>query len=258
MKRFLFFALMCLTMSAIGLSKPVVVTSPDGSLTVTVGVDGGKAWYQVVRGSEAVINRSELGFVLKDGDFKDNFKMGKVTRTSLDETWSQPWGEDAQVRNHYNEMRVMLQEKGGLKRQLGVVFRAYDDGVAFRYEFPRQRGLQDFVIMDEATEFALPSDAQAWSIPALTPYYEGIYTREPVSRKTNMSGPVALEVNNGLYMAIMDVNLTDYSTMNFSHEGTTLKADLVPWKNGDRVRVGDTRVSVVRLPISCSRACLLT
>ncbi len=237
---------MCLVLSIVASAKDVIVSkvsSPDGSLTVTVGLDGGKAWYNVLRGSETIIGRSELGFVLKDGDFKGNFKKGKVSRSSLDETWSQPWGEDAQVRNHYNELRVTLQEKGGQKRQLGVVFRAFDDGVAFRYEFPRQRGLQDFVIMDEVTEFALPTDAQAWSIPALTAYYEGIYTREPVSRKANMAGPVALEVNDSLYMAIMDANLTDYSTMNFSHEGTTLKADLVPWKNGDKVRVGDTRVS---------------
>ena len=243
MKRVFFLALMCLIMSTVAGAKDVKVSSPDGSLTVTVSVDGGKAWYQVNRGTEAIIGRSALGFVLKDGDFKDNFKMGKVTRSSLDETWSQPWGEEAQVRNHYNEMRVRLQEKNGKKRNLDVVFRAFDDGVAFRYEFPRQSGLQDFVIMDEMTQFDLPSDAQAWSIPALTPYYEGIYTREPLSKKGKMSGPVALEVNDSLYMAIMDANLTDYSTMNFAPDGTTLQADLVPWQNGDKVRVGDTRVS---------------
>ena len=234
---------MCLALSVAASAKDVKVSSPDGSLTVTVGVDGGKAWYSVTRGQQAVINRSELGFVLKDGDFKGDFKMGKVTRSSLDETWSQPWGEDAQVRNHYNEMRVRLQEKKMKKRNLYVVFRAFDDGVAFRYEFPRQPGLQDFVIMDELTQFALPSDAQAWSIPALQAYYEGIYTREPLSKKGKMSGPVALEVNDSLYMAIMDANLTDYSTMNFAPDGTTLKVDLVPWQNGDKVRVGDTRVS---------------
>ena len=101
---------MFLALGVAASAKDVKVSSPDGSLTVTVGVDGGKAWYSVTRGQQAVINRSELGFVLKDGDFKDGFKMGKVTRSSLDETWSQPWGEDAQVRNHYNEMRVRLQE----------------------------------------------------------------------------------------------------------------------------------------------------
>ena len=240
---------MFLALGVAASAKDVKVSSPDGSLTVTVGVDGGKAWYSVTRGQQAVINRSELGFVLKDGDFKDGFKMGKVTRSSLDETWSQPWGEDAQVRNHYNEMRVRLQEKKMKKRNLDVVFRAFDDGVAFRYEYPRQPGLQDFVIMDELTQFALPSDAQAWSIPALQAYYEGIYTREPLSKKGKMSGPVALEVNDSLYMAIMDANLTDYSTMNFAPNGMTLKADLVPWQNGDKVRVGDTRVSPWRAVI---------
>ena len=243
MRKILTFALICLCTSILTHAKDVKVSSPDGSITVTMGVDGGKAWYQVNRGSELIIGRSSLGFVLKDGDLKDNFKMGKVTRSSLDETWSQPWGEDATVRNHYNELRATLHEKGGMKRHIDVVFRAFNDGVAFRYEFPRQPRLQDFVIMDEATEFALPTDAPAWSIPALTPYYEGIYTREHVSQKGNMSGPVAIEMNDSLYMAIMDANLTDYSTMNFSHKGTTLKADLVPWKNGDKVRVGDTRVS---------------
>ena len=214
-----------------------------------MGVDAGKAWYQVVRGGETVINRSALGFVLKDGDFKDNFKMGKVTRTSHDETWSQPWGEDAQVRNHYNEMKVRLQEKGGAKRVLDVVFRAFDDGIAFRYEFPEQPHLKEFVIMDEVTQFALLTDVQAWSIPALTAYYEGIYTREPLSRKGKISGPVALEVNDSLYMAIMEANLTDYSTMNLAAEGTMLTVDLVPWQNGDKVRVGDTRVSPWRAVI---------
>ena len=249
MKRCFIIVMICLTVNALADAKDVKVSSPDGTLTVAVGVDGGRAWYQVTRGQEPVLDRSALGFVLGDGDFKDNFKMGKVTHTSLDETWSQPWGEDAEVRNHYNEMRVRLQEKGGKKRYIDVVFRAFDDGIAFRYEYPRQPGLQDFVIMDEVTEFALPADAQAWSIPALTSYYEGIYTREPVSRKDKMSGPVALEVNESLYMAVMEANLTDYSTMNLSHEGTTLKVDLVPWRNGDKVRVGDTRVSPWRAVI---------
>ena len=249
MKRLLFFALMCLMVSTIAFAKDVKLTSPDGSLTVTVGVNGGKAWYQVNRGGETVIGRSALGFVLKDGDFKDNFKMGKVTRSSLDETWSQPWGEDAQVRNRYNEVKLHLQEKGGAKRALDVVFRAFDDGMAFRYEFPEQPSLKQFVIMDEVTQFALPTDAQAWSIPALTAYYEGIYTREPLSKKGKMSGPVALEVNDSLFMAIMDANLTDYSTMNFAPSGTTLTVDLVPWQNGDKVRMENIRVTPWRAVI---------
>ena len=243
MRRFFFIACLCLMAGMTAFASTVQLASPSGALTVTLGVDRGQAWYLVNRGGEPVIGRSELGLVLSDGDLKGNFKMGKTVRSTVDETWSQPWGEDALVRNHYNELRTVLQEKSGAKRQLVVVVRAYDDGVALRYEFPRQRGLQDFVITDEATQFALPSDAQAWSIPALTPYYEGIYTREPVSRKDSISAPVALEVHDSLYMAIMEANLTDFSTMNLAARGTTLTVALVPWSNGDKVRVGDTRVS---------------
>lgn len=243
MRRILLCALMCLCINVLGVARDVVVSSPDGALTVTMGVDNGQAWYRVDRGSEPVIGRSALGLSIKDADLQGGVGMGKALRTSLDETWSQPWGEDAQVRNHYNQVTVRLHERRGAKRYIDVVCRAYDDGVALRYEFPRQPGLQDFVIIDELTQFALPTDAPTWSIPALTPYYEGIYTREPVSRKGNMSGPVAIEAGDSLYLAIMDANLTDYATMNFSHDGTVLKADLVPWQNGDKVRVGDTRVS---------------
>ena len=243
MRRILLCALMCLCINVLGVSRDVVVSSPDGALTVTMGVDNGQAWYRVDRGSEPVIGRSALGLSIKDADLQGGVGMGKALRASLDETWSQPWGEDAQVRNHYNQVTVRLHERRGAKRYIDVVCRAYDDGVALRYEFPRQPGLQDFVIIDELTQFALPTDAPTWSIPALTPYYEGIYTREPVSRKGNMSGPVAIEAGDSLYLAIMDANLTDYATMNFSHDGTVLKADLVPWQNGDKVRVGDTRVS---------------
>lgn len=243
MRRILLCALMCLCINVLGVARDVVVSSPDGSLTVTMGVDNGQAWYRVDRGSEPVIGRSALGLSIKDADLQGGVGMGKALRASLDETWSQPWGEDAQVRNHYNQVTVRLHERRGAKRYIDVVCRAYDDGVALRYEFPRQPGLQDFVIIDELTQFALPTDAPTWSIPALTPYYEGIYTREPVSRKGNMSGPVAIEAGDSLYLAIMDANLTDYATMNFSHDGTVLKADLVPWQNGDKVRVGDTRVS---------------
>ena len=242
-------ALMSLAFGSSLMAKDVKLFSPDGSLTVTMDVDKGRAWYHVMRGSEVVVSPSDLGFVLNDGDFKDDFKMRGVTRSSLDETWSQPWGEDAKVRNHYNEMRVRLQQRGGHKRSLDVVFRAFDDGVAFRYEFPQQETLKDFVIMDEATQFAMPTNPSTWSIPALTPYYEGIYTRQPLSEKGNMSGPIAMEVNDSLFLAVMEANLTDYSTMNLAHTGTTLKVDLVPWKNGDKVRVEHTRVTPWRAVI---------
>ena len=158
------------------------VSSPDGQLTLTAGVKGGTAYYTLRRGSEAVVNVSNLGFQLNDGALNGDFRVVKFTRDTKDETWTQPWGEEKDIRNHYNELTMRLQEQHGKKRLLNVVFRVFDDGIGFRYEFPQQPNLKDFQIMDELTEFNLPWDAEAWTQPTNgTVYYEAVYTKEPVS-----------------------------------------------------------------------------
>ena len=80
----------------------------------------------------------------------------------MDETWEQPWGERRYVRNHFNELRVHLTEKTALARSLDVVFRLYDDGLGFRYEFPDQAQLHQVDIAEELTEFAVVDPATAW------------------------------------------------------------------------------------------------
>ncbi len=87
---------------------------------------------------------SRLGFLLGDGRLERNLELVGQSRRSFDETWEQPRGERRLTRNHYNELRASFAEKpaGGRKagRRFDVVFRVYDDGVGFRYEFPAQPG----------------------------------------------------------------------------------------------------------------------
>ena len=74
-------------------------------------------------------------------------------------------GEENDVRNHYNELTMKLAQRKGLKRQLTIVFRVFDDGMGFRYVFPEQKNLKHFVIMDEETEFCFKGDPEAWTLP---------------------------------------------------------------------------------------------
>ena len=212
------------------------VSSPDGKLTLSAGVRQGQAFYQLSRGSEPVINTSNLGFQLSQGLLCNNFRIVGFQRDTKDETWEQPWGEERFVRNHYNELRMRLQEKNGLKRLLNVVFRVFDDGIGFRYEFPQQSHLKQFEIMDELTEFNLPWDAQMWSQPTNgTVYYEALYTKEPVSRKDTVSTPVTIEAKPDLYLAIHEANLTDYASLNLTPRDTKLLTALTPWQSGVKV-----------------------
>ena len=212
------------------------VKSPDGRLVLTAGVKGGTPFYQVSRGSEPIILTSNLGFRLNDNLLGSNMRLIGKSRDAQDEIWEQPWGEAREIRNHYNELKLRLCESKGLKRCLNIVFRVFNDGFGFRYEFPQQPNLKDFQIMDELTEFNLPWDAQAWSQKTNgTNYYEAVYTREPISQKDTVSTPVTMEVNDSLYLTIHEANLTDYASINLTPRGTGLLTALTPWQSGVKV-----------------------
>lgn len=218
-----------------------VLTSPDGHLQVTVGIKGGKPFYSVSRDGKPVVNRSYLGFTLHDGTLDNHFKIVGRSRDSKNETWTQPWGEDRVVNNHYNELKVRLQQTDKRQRQLNIVFRAFNDGIGFRYEFPKQRNLGNFQIMEEMTQIAMPTDAQAWTEPTNgTKYYEAVWTKDLLSKKDTVNTPITIEVNDSLYMALHEANLTDYASLNYTPRhldgaAVTLVAALTPWQNGVKV-----------------------
>ena len=234
--------LCALLLTACSSGTAETLQSPDGRLSLTAGVKDGCPYYSLAQGTETLINPSALGFILEDGPLDDNFRLKEVRHSTFDETWAQPWGEEVEVRNHYNELTLDLEERNGLKRRLSIVFRLFDDGLGFRYVFPEQENLKQFVIMDEKTEYAFPWDAKAWSIPTNgTKYYEALFTASPLSRKDTISTPVTLEVNDSLYMVLHEADLTDYASLNLTpgtnkqEKGVTLRAALTPWSTGEKV-----------------------
>lgn len=218
-----------------------VLSSPDGHLKVTVGVKGGKPFYMIARDGKPIVNRSFLGFTLNVGAFDNGFKVIGKSRDTKNETWTQPWGEDRVVNCHYNELKLHLQQPDKRQRQLNIVFRAFNDGIGFRYEFPKQKNLGEFRIMDEMTQIAMPTDAQAWTEPTNgTTYYEALWTKDLLSKKDTVSTPITIEVNDSLYMALHEANLTDYASINYTPRqlpgaAVTLVAALTPWQNGVKV-----------------------
>ncbi len=236
------------------------VTSPDGNIDVELSQDDKRGlYYTVVRDGNPVLNRSRLGIVLRDlPDMADGFKIDRATRDSHAETWQPVWGEESNIENNYNELRLDLsQPKVAPGRKISVVFRVFDDGIGFRYEFPRQDKLQDFVILDELTEFALEEYATSWTIPAEGyRFYEAVFRELPVDSIGKVSTPVTLKYTNGTHVAIHEANLTDFAAMNLqvNPDNHTLKAELAPWQSGEKVFVTDVRVSPWRTIIIADNA----
>ena len=219
-----------------------VVASPDGHLKVEVQVKSGVPYYQVTRDGKAVLNPSKLGFLLKEGSsFDGGFRITGTKTDSFDETWTQPWGEVKSIRNHYNSLTVSLENAN--KRKLNLEFRAFNDGIGFRYEIPAQPGLSDFVIIDELTEFALSNNMTAWWIPAYGKEMDSeyLFTRSSVNELfQKVHTPLTLE-SKGLFVSIHEAALVDYASVALQHIGKgLLKADLIPWANGDLVVAATT------------------
>ena len=217
-----------------------VLSSPNGSNTIKFELKNATPYYSLLHKDTTVISPSLLGFVFKNQDtLAGNFKIVKIDTSSVDETWEQVWGEKRFIKNNYRQLTATLEEVSGeKKRKLEIQFRAFDDGIAFRYLFPEQ-GLKDSIfIMDELTEFNLTSDGEAWWIPAYRDNrYEYLFTRSAVSTLDTVHTPLTIKSRNGLFLSFHEANLKDFASMTLARTtGTRLKCDLVPWADGVKVK----------------------
>ena len=215
------------------------VSSPSGTHMVTFELSEGIPTYSVNRGDITIIENSALGFELQnDPDLTGPFEILNRETTSFDNTWTQVWGEKKEIRNHYNELKIELLETGDLNRELTIVFRVFDDGIGFRYEFPEQENLSSFNIMNELTEFNLTGDHTAWWIGAYQwNRFEYLTNETPLSEADTVHTPLTMKTDDGFYLSIHEAALVDFSTMTLERtEGNRLKANLMPWFDGVRVR----------------------
>ena len=230
----LFAALAALLCTAYG--GQTGVSSPDGTLCLEVAERGGRIGYTVTRRGAPLLDFSTLGFELLDAPaLREGLEITGTSRDSRDETWETVWGEQRTVRSHYNELRVSVRESDAPRRRFDVVFRLFDDGYGFRFEFPEQPHLGEFAITDELTEYRFPSDHNAWWMPAREPYYESLARHTPISRMDTVNTPLTLECAGGGYLALHEADLTDYAKMSLYPDGTTLRCHLTPWSTGVKV-----------------------
>jgi alpha-glucosidase len=215
-----------------------MINSPDGKNGVIFMLQDGVPTYSVLRKNKTIVPQSKLGFKLKDLPGLDsNFMVIDHKTSSFDETWQQPWGEKRHIRNHYKELKITLEQKDALARRIVIIFRVFDDGIGFRYEIPEQGNLNEFAIMDEATEFRLTDNHLAWWIPAYRDNrYEYLYSNTTVNEMDTVHTPLTLKTTNGLYLSFHEAALFDYASMVIcSDKKNGLKCDLVPWADGVKV-----------------------
>jgi glucan 1,4-alpha-glucosidase len=229
-----------------------------GKVQVEFRVDeNGTPQYTVSFGQRPVINWSRLGFALdSDSSFYTGFQLINIARRSSDQTWQPVWGEVKNIRNHYEELTVHLQKKGSPHRLLDIVFRVFEDGVGFRYEFPKQPDLKYFIVKDEYTQFNMTGDHKSFWIPGDFDTNEYLYTTSPLSQINNralvnsstdicvrvapdsfsVQTPLMMKAKEGLYINLHEAALINYPAMQLHVDKTnySLTASLVPDAVGNK------------------------
>ena len=216
------------------------ISSPDGQLRVTFQLDDtGQATLEIARHDVQLIKGS-LGLAFADsGLLAENLQLIGTSRESCDETYAICVGKASSARDRHQEMTFSLQERAKPYRKLDIALRVFDDGVAFRYQIPKQDSLARFVLTDEYSKLTFTGNALARFLPldGYTTSYENYYVTLPVS-KINSSTLIGLPMlierptdSQSLWIALTEANLTDYAGMYVSAvDGTpgTFVANLSP------------------------------
>ena len=277
----LLFSLLPLTSSAQQL------TSPNGEMVKNFSVDSdGRPTYDLTFKGKTVIGRSHLGLQLKeenpnkatDFDYKNfaekekiqqkadlctGFTISSTKSSSFDETWTPVWGEESEIRNHYNELEVNLDQKKN-ERSITLRFRLFNDGLGFRYEFPSQKNLVYFIIKEEKSEFKMTGDHTAWWIAGDydTQEYEWQTSRlseirglmdKAISDNSSQTpaGPTCVQTSlqmksdDGLYINLHEAACINYSTMHLQYDepSMTFTSHLTPDAVGDKGKMQTDCVS---------------
>lgn len=231
----LFCAVALLLLSLSALAQSYQLLSPDSSIKVVFQIDAGQPTYSISVDGQPFMLPSKMGFAQKGkADLAQDFNVQSVKYEEVDSVWTQLWGENKHVRENYRALIAQLKNRDGVRLQL--TFRAFNDGVGFRYSYDLPQN-DSVLLMDELTEFNLAQNGVSWSIPGVFDSYEFLYRKMPLSELYNANTPMTFKLQNGMYGSIHEAALTDFPEMVlYKQRETGFKAELAPWPDGVRAR----------------------
>lgn len=195
--------------AAIPGNAPETVQSPDGKVAVIAEVKDGRPVWSVAYGGHQIVRDGLLGVETMPENFCGTYTLVGTETSVGDTTWQPVWGFLSQVRDHYHELTLKLQETSPAQRRMHVVLRAYNEGVAVRYAFPQQPGLQEVTVKRLLTEFAFGRDHTIYSARD----YQ--YGNATIATLRKSEGAVTVAVGGGQFVSLTDADRADFSVVSW-------------------------------------------
>ena len=239
--------------------ESLTVSSPDGSLVISFELkenprpfpDGPRAYYRVSYKGVPILSDSPLGLDFLGARALDrDFEVVGTARESIDRSWENRFGPKRDVRDRFNQLTVSLRERQAPGRRLDIIFRAYDEGAAFRYFLPKQEALGSFTLASENTGFYFAGDASAYALNMgrFNTHNEGEYARtklEDIKPASIINLPLLVEMPGGPWAAILEADLTDYAGLYLGGasgfaNGLVSKLSVAPPRKAEQAVIGAT------------------
>ncbi|MFC4870676.1 glycoside hydrolase family 97 protein [Negadavirga shengliensis] len=223
--------------------KNIQLESPDGNILFSFSITEKAPVYQVAYKGSILIEDSELGLSFKEkGDFGPGLHSLGPLFTEVDEMYDLVVGKTKSVRNQYHEVIIPLVEGSEAKRQINLVVRVFNDGLAFRYEFPEQKNWSVYTLTEENSTFNLSGDPTVYTLlfENYTHSHEGPYHMLPLSQVEPgllMDMPALFEFPGKTYMAITEAALRDYAGMYLVKHDGILRSQLSPLPGQNEAKV---------------------
>jgi len=234
--------LFVLISSGIYAQKNVKLSSPDGNIKFELKLFDKAPEYTVSYKGKAIIQNSPLIMEFEDGLWGSNLKINKPIHKTLKEDYELIVGKSKKVHSHCNEVVIPFEEKTKSGRKVNLAVRAFDDGLAFRYEFPEQEGRKSYTLYNEATTFNVVGNPQLLTLflPNYTTSHEGKYSYveyNTMDQNKLMDMPTLFVFPNNVYMSITEAAVRDYAGMYLSKENGTLFGKLSPNLKNPKIKV---------------------
>ena len=223
-------------------NKSVRLSSPNGKIKFSLVLDKNSPVYSVAFNKQTLIQDSPLTLTFDNGAFGENVKINKPVFSTKEETYELIVGKAKHIHSLSKEVIIPLEETVQPFRKINLVVRAFDDGIAFRYEFPKQKGWDSYIMYDEGTTFNLQSNPNVTTLflPNYQSSHEGKYTvtdYTDMDNKRLMDMPALFSFPNHVYMAITEAAVRDYAGMYLWKENGALLGKLSPKLGQERIKV---------------------
>lgn len=234
----LFFSIFSFNLRA---GSDVRVTSPDGKIVFTLSGYMGLPVYSVAYNKIVLIENSSLKLVL-DGMMKQFFINDAPVYKEINETYRLIVGKASLVKNHYKQAIIPFRDRLNKDFRVNIEVRVFNDGLALRYAFPKQRDYSVFTVLEERTQFRFTSDpvVKALLLPGFTTSHEGLYTTASLSaikEDTLMDMPALFQFPGKTFMAITEAALLDYAGMYLVKHDGSLYSQLSPLPGQNDIKV---------------------